>query len=86
MCTERREQALCEVCYYPSFSDSQWASYKAQPVDRGAAVLVTGQLWELDAPWKLLALICISKPAQQMPLGGGPRPYLLLPAREEAAP
>lgn len=68
------------------FSDSQWASYKAQPVDRGATVPVTGQLWELDAPWKLLALICISKPAQQMPLGGGPRPYLLLPAREEAAP
>lgn len=36
MCMERREQALGEVCYYPSFQIAQWMSYEARPVDRGS--------------------------------------------------
>lgn len=82
MCRERREQALCEVCYYPRFQIANGHLTRHSLWIEGATVSVTGQLWELNAPWKLLALICISKPAQQKSLGGGPRPSLLLPARE----
>lgn len=86
MCTERREQALGEVCYYPSFHIANGHLTRHGLWIEGGAEPVTGQLWELNAPGKLLALICISKPAQQMSLGGGLRPSLLLPAREGAAP